>query len=87
MSSTKPDRRWSWGPSSANPPSTSGSSWAGDYLCCSERVLSEIVVPIFDPAGAFAAELDIDSHTPAAFTDADRGFLEAVCGELSVLFG
>jgi len=58
-----------------------------NYLCCSERVLSEIVVPIFDPAGAFAAELDIDSHTPAAFTDADRGFLEAVCGELSVLFG
>ncbi|MHC4716504.1 MAG: GAF domain-containing protein [Planctomycetota bacterium] len=57
-----------------------------NYLCCSEAVLSEIVVPIFAPDGRFVAELDIDSHTPAAFDDADREFLEAVCRSLSRLF-
>jgi len=58
-----------------------------NYLCCSQRVLSEIVVPIFDPAGRFVGELDIDSHTPAAFGDGDREFLEGICRELSALFG
>ena len=57
-----------------------------NYLCCSPHVRSEIVVPVFDPAGAFVAELDIDSHTPAAFNDTDREFLEALCRPLSGLF-
>jgi L-methionine (R)-S-oxide reductase len=49
------------------------------YLSCSLKTRSEIVVPIF-VHGSVVGELDIDSHTPAVFTDADRLFLEkAAC--------
>jgi GAF domain-containing protein len=34
-----------------------------------------IVVPIY-LRGSIIGEIDIDSHDPAAFTDADRTFLE-----------
>ena len=47
------------------------------YLSCSIRTRSEIVVPIWVD-GKVIGELDIDSHTKAAFTDADRSFLEQV---------
>jgi GAF domain-containing protein len=45
------------------------------YLSCSIQTKSEIVVPI-RAAGRVVGELDIDSHTPAAFTEIDREFLE-----------
>jgi GAF domain-containing protein len=45
------------------------------YLSCSIRTKSEIVVPI-RAHGRVVGEIDIDSHTPAAFTEADREFLE-----------
>jgi len=45
------------------------------YLSCSIKTRSEIVVPIFSRERV-VGELDIDSHTPAAFTSADRAFLE-----------
>jgi L-methionine (R)-S-oxide reductase len=45
------------------------------YLSCSISSRSEIVAPIFVQERA-VGELDIDSHTPAAFTDADSSFLE-----------
>ena len=45
------------------------------YLSCSIRKKSEIVVPI-RAHGRVIGEIDIDSHTPAAFTAIDRGFLE-----------
>jgi len=47
------------------------------YLSCSIKTRSEIVVPIFSRERV-VGELDIDSHTPAAFTNADRAFLEEV---------
>ena len=48
-----------------------------NYLACSLRVKSEIVVPVLEPgSGEVAGEIDIDSHTAAAFKDADRDFLE-----------
>jgi L-methionine (R)-S-oxide reductase len=47
------------------------------YLSCSIETKSEIVVPIY-AGGRIVGEIDIDSHTPAAFTDHDRVFLEAV---------
>ena len=46
-----------------------------NYLSCSVDVRSEIVVPVFRD-GAFVAEIDIDSHRPAAFDPEDRAFLE-----------
>ena len=45
------------------------------YLSCSIKTRSEIVVPIFVHEKVLG-ELDIDSHSRAAFTDADREFLE-----------
>lgn len=46
------------------------------YLACSLETRSEIVVPI-RTAGRVVGEIDIDSHTPAAFGGEDRAFLEA----------
>lgn len=47
------------------------------YLACSLETRSEIVVPIVR-AGHVLGEIDIDSDTPAAFTEEDRKLLEAV---------
>jgi GAF domain-containing protein len=47
------------------------------YLSCSIRTKSEIVVPIY-AHGSVIGEIDIDSHTLAAFTGIDRAFLEEV---------
>lgn len=49
------------------------------YLSCSIRTKSEIVVPI-RARGHVVGEIDIDSHSPAAFTEMDRVFLEEVAG-------
>jgi len=48
-----------------------------NYLACSPRVRSEIVVPL-EREGTIVAQLDIDSHEPAAFGEEERAFVEAV---------
>ena len=45
------------------------------YLACSIETKSEIVAPI-RVRGEVVGELDIDSHTPAAFTADDRQLVE-----------
>ena len=50
------------------------------YLSCSIETKSEIVVPI-RVDGAIVGEIDIDSHTAAAFGSEDRLFVER-CAEL-----
>jgi L-methionine (R)-S-oxide reductase len=45
------------------------------YLACSLETKSEIVTPVF-VNGDVVGELDIDSHTPAAFGDEDRKLVE-----------
>jgi L-methionine (R)-S-oxide reductase len=45
------------------------------YLSCSIETRSEIVVPI-RVHGEIVGEIDIDSHTPAAFGAKDRSFVE-----------
>jgi len=45
------------------------------YLACSLETKSEIVAPVFVKGDA-VGELDIDSHTPAAFTGEDRKLVE-----------
>jgi L-methionine (R)-S-oxide reductase len=47
------------------------------YLACFPSTRSEIVVPILYD-GRVVGEIDIDSDVPAAFTTADRVFLERV---------
>ena len=48
------------------------------HIACDSRSRSEIVVPVFDPAGALIAVLDVDSDQPAAFDLVDREGLEAI---------
>jgi len=55
-----------------------------NYLSCSPKVQSEIVVPIFRN-GEIIGELDIDSHRLAAFDESDRAFLEDICDVVSRL--
>ena len=56
-----------------------------NYLSCSPKVKSEIVVPIFKD-GEIVGELDIDSHRLSPFTREDEEFLKEVCKILSHLF-
>ncbi|WP_430973689.1 GAF domain-containing protein [Sunxiuqinia rutila] len=60
-------------------------SQEANYIACSLDVQSEIVVPILRN-GEFIAELDIDSHSPAPFTQEDQDFLEQVCALLKASF-
>jgi len=50
------------------------------HITCDARSRSEIVVPVFDAAGALLAVLDIDSDRPSAFDDEDTRRLEALVG-------
>ena len=52
------------------------------YLACFATTRSEIVVPI-SYEGRVVGEIDIDSDEPAAFTEADRTFLERVATLIS----
>jgi L-methionine (R)-S-oxide reductase len=54
------------------------------YLACSIETKSEIVAPI-RVKGEIVGELDIDSHTPAAFTADDRQLVEH-CARLVGLY-
>lgn len=56
-----------------------------NYISCGLEVQSEIVVPVLKD-GRFVAELDIDSHSPAPFTDEDSKFLSTLCSLLSERF-
>jgi len=56
------------------------------YIACSLETRSEIVVPIQRDGIAYG-EIDIDSHTPDAFTDEDRDMLEEIAEILAARFG
>ncbi len=56
-----------------------------NYLSCSRKVKSEIVVPIFKD-NKFVGVLDIDSHSISPFTEADEAFLGGVCKIIAELF-
>ena len=50
---------------------------ASNYLACSLKVKSEIVVPVFEAGSEeLVGEIDIDSHAVSAFGPEDRAFLE-----------
>lgn len=56
-----------------------------NYLSCSSKVRSEIVVPVL-LRGEVVGEWDIDSHAPASFTEDDRRLLEALAERTAGLF-
>ncbi|MFT3996297.1 MAG: GAF domain-containing protein [Asticcacaulis sp.] len=48
------------------------------HIACDSRSNSEIVVPVFDPAGELIAVFDVDSESYGAFDDTDRQALEDI---------
>ena len=48
------------------------------YIACDSATRSEIVVPLHDRNGAVLGVMDIDSASPARFTEDDQRILEAV---------
>ena len=56
-----------------------------NYIACSIDVQSEIVVPVIKDEN-FVAEIDIDSHSPAPFSEADQELLENIAKKISHLF-
>lgn len=51
------------------------------HIACDPRSASEIVLPVFDAAGALIAVLDVDSDRPAAFDQADAEGLERILAD------
>jgi len=56
-----------------------------NYLACSLKVKSEIVVPIFKD-NKLVGEIDIDSHYSSPFREEDRLFLEELSRLVSSMF-
>lgn len=56
------------------------------HLACSIKTKSEIVVPIMHGTDCLG-EIDIDSHTPDAFSSEDRIMLESIAAELAQKLG
>ncbi|SHH19108.1 GAF domain-containing protein [Thermosipho atlanticus] len=56
-----------------------------NYLACSPKVKSEIVVPIF-LGKEIIGEIDIDSHYIAPFDERDEKFLKKICEEVSKIW-
>lgn len=52
------------------------------HIACDAAARSEIVIPVFSPAGDLIAVLDLDSHQPAAFDEIDREGLERIVERL-----
>lgn len=52
------------------------------HIACDGRTRSEIVVPVRDANGVPVGVLDLDSHQPSHFDEADREGLEAIVGVL-----
>lgn len=48
------------------------------HIACDGRSQSEVVVLVFDAAGALIAVLDVDSDRPAAFDEVDAHWLEKI---------
>ncbi|MDP1632733.1 MAG: GAF domain-containing protein [Caulobacter sp.] len=52
------------------------------HIACDGRSRSEVVVPVFDPAGDLIAVLDVDSDRPAAFDAVDALWLARITGDI-----
>lgn len=53
-----------------------------DHIACSSTTLSELVLPVWNAKGALLGVLDLDSNTPAAFTEGDAAALTAILAEV-----
>lgn len=53
-----------------------------DHIACSSSTRSELVLPVINGQGALLGVLDLDSDTPAAFTDEDVTTLTALLAQV-----
>jgi GAF domain-containing protein len=52
------------------------------HIACSSSTRSELVLPVWNGAGRLLGVLDLDSNTPAAFTQEDEVWLTALLAEV-----
>lgn len=53
-----------------------------DHIACSSLTRSELVLPVVNGQGQLLGVLDLDSNTPAAFTDTDATRLAALLARI-----
>lgn len=53
-----------------------------DHIACASSTRSELVLPVWDGQGQLLAVFDLDSDTPAAFTDQDVVFFTDLLAEV-----
>lgn len=53
-----------------------------DHIACSSSTRSELVLPVWNGGGNLLGVLDLDSNTPAAFTQADEDWLVPLLAEV-----
>jgi L-methionine (R)-S-oxide reductase len=52
------------------------------HIACSSSTRSELVLPVWNGAGQLLGVFDLDSDTPAAFTETDADRLAAILAEV-----
>ena len=57
------------------------------HIACDAAARSEVVVPVRDASGELIGVLDLDSHAPSNFDEADAAGLERLIAELAPAFG
>lgn len=55
-----------------------------NYLSCSPKTKSELVVLIRDKVGSVVGQIDIDSHLPGAFGEEEENLVQSVAKELGL---
>ena len=53
-----------------------------DHIACASSTRSELVLPVWNGQGRLLGVFDLDSDTPAAFTDADVAFFTDLLAEV-----
>lgn len=53
-----------------------------DHIACASSTRSELVLPVWNEAGTLLGVLDLDSDTPAAFTETDAARLAAILADV-----
>jgi L-methionine (R)-S-oxide reductase len=52
------------------------------HIACSSSTRSELVLPVWDGQGVLIGVLDLDSNTPAAFTEVDAARLATILADV-----
>ena len=53
-----------------------------DHIACASSTRSELVLPVWNGAGVLLGVLDLDSNTPAAFTETDAARIAGILADV-----